>query len=155
MTKSIKLCVAWLGLWPAPHWADAEWEATQLPRSVVSWRRVGEGGCQGSGGDLGYYVCQSGYAISTVGQCQVLCSLWNTSLCGGVTYGESWCQLWVNGGAVLAPSPSLGECGDGYGGGWDHTLGGTGTLPITSINRSAGVPGDCYARSPGSHHKPF
>lgn len=65
--------------------------------------------------------------------------------CAGVS-GESWCQLWVDGGGQLSPDPSLNECGDGYGGGWDHTVGGSGTLPIVGINHSAGVPGECFSR---------
>ena len=136
----------------------------------ASWSRVGQGACEGrtapavqglagrgiTGASragltqlLASYGCEGGAAVAALGACQRLCARWSPDECGGVTFGESWCQLWVNTSArALAPAPAVGDCGDGYGGGWAYHPGDGGMVPIVASNASAGDPGDCYARLP-------
>ena len=121
--------------------------ATGRGSNTTGWVKVGQGACRGNTTNatiLDSFGCESGDAIATLASCELLCGQYGG--CGGVTYGESWCELWVSAGTVLAPTPSLEACSDGYGGGWWHRPGGNSTLPVTSTDPLSGDPGDCYIR---------
>lgn len=112
-------------------------------RGGVTWREIGQGACEGgAGGVLDSYTCEGGTAIAAMGNCRALCMQWDG--CGGITYGESSCQLWVSAGDVLAPAPEASVCSDGYGGSWRNQSGGNGSLPVVGV--SPGSPGTCYGR---------